>query len=749
MKMNSLKYLIAILSVFFVFAGCNEFADDDFPRADTDGVITVRLKPDQLNLHKDMETPVVINDSSIDHVIGYRFSQGVFREAILGEHLGDNEFYTFYVRELAGEIYFMANADTDIFGTLIPDISSLDEFLNISASVEAMTERSILMTGRMELVEGMSNIPTIRMRRSVARVDIVSQDYGVEVLKVTVRGVADHGYVNERHDVETPDVARRSDFLKDYADTPLINGKETLFYLCEQSGDPLSVEIIARFGGGLHRMVTALPSKILRNRIYALQVHGEGANLSVTVSTGDWEEGDRIDAVPDLKGLVDVEASVLTEGVEVNDSRDSVYVSYRGGEFRLALRAEADSEIDIEGIVDGVSVISEPVSRELQPVASVSVSSRRRIPDEKHSYIYLDVRRNDVYSGRIVLVFEPHPVQIEGLVGFDDTGSCDFDKYIDGELGRIVLPEGKIARVEFDAGEDPWMQLVYDDTVRILGGWKPNDPKADGRIQSGWLVFSDTDGFDVERYLISRRNWGLPVVRIGDRWWCKYNLRGNVKEFGDQISIHDDLAISGDLADYLNTCDDDELLKLMGDQYQAGNKQGLPLKHDGTAFYYEGMNASGQNFGTLDPREMAPDGYQIPDYDDYAFFSGSNNFNIGGVGVRTYRNAAGEEINVRIIERDANFLGHNYGIVSFYEFRSESDAWVLYGLGHQWNTAPGNIARMMLLLATYGNSANCWVMEGYAQNDRPGQNWLKFMNQNSTKTRVIRCVKSPVEYIYD
>lgn len=54
----------------------------------------------------------------------------------------------------------------------------------------------------------------------------------------------------------------------------------------------------------------------------------------------------------------------------------------------------------------------------------------------------------------------------------------------------------------------------------------------------------------------------------------------------------------------------------------------------------------------------------------------------------------------------------------------------------------------MLLLATYGNSVNCWVMEGYAQSDRPNQNWLKFMNQNSTKTRTIRCIKSPVEYIY-
>ena len=56
------------------------------------------------------------------------------------------------------------------------------------------------------------------------------------------------------------------------------------------------------------------------------------------------------------------------------------------------------------------------------------------------------------------------------------------------------------------------------------------------------------------------------------------------------------------------------LLELMGDQYQGGNPDGLPLRHDGSAFYHEGMKASAQNFGTLDPESMAPDGYRIPDY---------------------------------------------------------------------------------------------------------------------------------------
>ena len=39
--------------------------------------------------------------------------------------------------------------------------------------------------------------------------------------------------------------------------------------------------------------------------------------------------------------------------------------------------------------------------------------------------------------------------------------------------------------------------------------------------------------------------------------------------------------------------------------------------------------------------------------------------------------------------------------------------------------------------------------EGYAQASRPGQNWFKFTAQNSIKTRTVRCIKSPVEYIYN
>ena len=752
MKTTILKLSIQVFSGILLLAGCSKLPETELPFLNKEGALTVHLQPDGMTVSQrsDRSGTAPTDDSAIEQVTAYRFSQGLFREAVSGEQLGADGTYTFYLKELSGELYFLANGRTELFSELQPGLSSLDDFLSLHASTADMTDRRFLMSGRMDLQEASSSLQTVRLRRSVARLDIASEDRGVEVHSVVIRGIADRGYLNERQEVSTPADAGKSDFQKAYSEMPLENSRETLLYLCEQAGSAISVEVTARFGGGLHRMTATLPAQILRNRIYTIQVHGEGAKASVTIDSEGWEEGSQADAIPTLKGLIDVEASTLPEGVRVNAAQDSVYVAYRGGEFRLVLRAEANSEIEVEGLVRGVTTQSTPLTKALQPVAAVSVTSDRRIPDEDQAYLYLNVRQGQVYSGRIVLVFEPNPVRITGLISLDENRICDFGRYLDGELGRITLPDGKIARLEFESDEDPWMNLVEENgEFRILGGWKPNDPKADGRTQEGRLVISDADGSDVESYRIRRRNWGLPVVKIGQRWWCKYNLRGNVKEFGDQISIQDDPATADGLADYLGRCSDDELLRLMGDQYQGGNQQGLPLRHNGTAFYYEGMKGSGQNFGTLDPTQMAPDGYQIPDYDDYVFFSASNNYNIGGIGTRNYKNTAGDEISVRIQERDATLLGHSYGIVSFYEFRSGEGCWVLYGLGHQWDTTPGNIARMMLLLATHGNSANSWVMEGYAQNDRPGQNWLKFMNQNSTKTRVIRCVKSPVEYIYE
>lgn len=753
MNTKFFKHIPVFISMLLGISGCDDNIDLLVP--EDSKTITVRMSSDNLS-GTDYES--VIND-----VTGYRFVNGILDEVIVPSQTGGANIYTFVPSTFSGTLYILGNSKLlKGLGTLVPGYSSLDEFLSTEGSIDEMTGNGLLMTGMTEL-DKLSSV-VVPMTRSMARVDMESFEKGVQVLKVTIRNVADKGYVLDGRNAGTSSSASKFDFTKDYADSPIENRCEPLLYITEQTNNSLFVEVVVRLGEGMQLLKAKLPSVIRRNELYTLRVHGKGAEMQLVIESEEWETGDSADSAPSIRGLVDVENSIFSDGVRVSETRDTVFVPYFGSDFTLALMAEAGATVSVDGSVPGVEVNSDSGSgrASLEKIAEVSVRSSLRMPGRISERIHLDIYDNaSTNLGRVVLVIGANPVKAEGLLCFDDDATCDFKEYIDGELGIIILPANKILDLEFDADESAWIKAeetesgllsrtdVSGTAYRIIGGWKPNDPKADGRVQEGILVISDEDGSNKEKYTVRRINRGLPVVKIGETWWCKYNLRGNVKSFEDQITIPDDPARHDDLLSYLTSVSDDELLELLGDQYQGGNKQGLPLRHDGTAFYHEGIAAQAQNFGLLAPTEMAPPGYQIPDYEDYMFFSKNGNFNLGGVGTRTYQNSKGQDIKITIVERDVDFLGYNYGIISFYDFEIGGKHYVLNGLGHQWNTTNGNIARMNLLLATYGSSSQTWVMEGYESQVKPNENWLKYVANNSTKTRVIRCIKSPVEYIYD
>ena len=690
------------------------------------------------------------DDAAIGTVSACRFEEGTPREGPPGALSIEQGLYTFGVARAAGELRFVANgAELAASGTLQPGMT-LGEFLDIVLPAGQLAADGLLMDGRLTLDAATTGIRDVVLRRSVARVDLWTPDRGVRVHALTLRGMADRGYAFDRGAAETAPEAAATEFSRNYGELPLENGRERLLYLCEQDSAQIEAEVLVEIDGAWYRLRTQLPAAIERNRLYTLRVQGLGTSARLTVTAGDWEAGSAADSELRPGGVIDVAASEIPADMRLNDACDTLYIPHTPAACRLVLRAAVGSELVVGGRVDRVSVVPSMRTRGLEPVAEVAVQTQLRMPGTVTEYMTLDLLRDGAAAGRVVLCFAPNPVRLEGSLRFDDDGVCDYGRYVEGELGRLTLPAGWRLRLEFDGGESSWMKLSPDgDAWRLLGGWRPNDPTATGRVQEGAIVISDADGSHTERYVVRRLNWGLPVVRIGDTWWCKYNLRGDATRFEDQITAADDPAADADLADYLASCDDGELLRLLGDQYQGGKTQGLPLRHNGDAFHYEGMASSGGNFGTLDPASMAPEGYRVPDYDDYAFLAGSENFNLGGVGERTYRNAAGEELTVRILERQAAFLGHDYGPVALYEFRHGGAAWVLCGLGHQWDTTPGNISGMMLLLATWGNGSKTWIMEGYSQQARPGQNWIKYVANNTTKTRTLRCVKTPVEYEYE
>ena len=739
-----MKYNFIACCLFASLLGAGCTAETELAGTPATGQLSVILQPAGLP-----DSATTTYDQQMNDVKAFRFEGGRLQETY-GPLVPDEDGRCYLnLADNRGTLYFLSNASrAAALEALAPGVTTLDEFLALSASTTDMTAHGLLMSGQKELGSQPAAELTVDMTRSVARIDLESTDQGVEVLQIGIGNLADEGYINPQPAVAQPQDAATTRFDKQYS-TPLSNARETLFYLCEQQSTDIQAEVLVRFRNALHKMTASLPATIRRNTVYTIHVYGRGGDVTMSISGSDWEQGETSGSTPDIKAKINVEASALPAGVKVNATCDSVFIPYTENNFNLVLDAEPGTTVTVDGHITGVN-IQTAACRTLEPIARLAVSNAHRLPGTIREYIHVDVYKKQTHKGRIVLAFLPNPTRLEGSVILDEDGICDFGRYVEGELGRLILPSGKIATIEADNGQKPWIKLDEETgSYRILGGWKPNDPEADGRMQEARLVITDSDGSNRETYPIRRQNRGLPVVNINGTWWCKYNLRGNVKDFDDQVSIADDLAAGTGVQERLTTCSDDELLSLMGGQYQGGNPDELPLSHNGTAFYHEGMKGSAQNWGQMPATQMAPDGYQLPDYDDYAFFVWGTNSNIGGVGTRTHQNSQGQTITVNIIEREASFLGQSYGTIAFYDFEYEGNHWTLYGLGHQWSTTAGNITQMSIIMAITGNTSSSWYMEGYAQASRPGQNWFKFTAQNSTKTRTIRCIKSPVEYIYN
>lgn len=736
-----MKYILTVASAgLFLLSGCQK----EKIRQDNaaDGSLRISIISSGMNYGITTES-----ETNIHTLDAYHFENGILSESFNSLQIDEKGVCRLDIKQKNGMLYFLANdANITSRANLTNNVTTLEEFLQLIATADEMTSKSLLMSGHTEL-DGENTSLSVSLKRAVARIDLESAFQDAEVNSITIRDIALTGLVNEGGDKSVLTNIEKTDLTKDFGEQPFKNKKESLYYLPEQTANGHAVEILMAVNGGWHRLKTTLPP-LKRNTVYTLKVYGNGTNLNVEVLTDNWENGNSSESGLTLKGLVDKENSQLSEGVTVNERGDTVFVPSWNSNFQLTLAAESGAQVSVLGEVEGVTVTPASQSRSLSPVAEFNVSSRQKMPGSKSEYMYLDIYNDQIQTGRVVLVFTPNPVQMSGLIEFDQNGECNFNRYVDGELANLILPEGKTATLKFAEEEAHWMKLAPEggNTYRLLGGWKPNDPKADGREQAGELIITDEDGSHPETYTIRRLNWGLPVVNINGTWWCKYNLRGNVKNFNDQILINSDPAKDSSLADYLTSCSDNEFLHILGDQYQAGNPDGLKLTHNGASFYYEGYKSQTDNFGTLAPTVMAPDGYQIPDFDDYRFFTGGTNYNLKYFNPGSFNNGLGQRLNFKVVERNATFQGLQYGPITFYDFEYEGSHWTICGLGHQWDAT--SISKMMILLATYGNGGSTWMIEGYSNSEGRG-NWFKYTGNNAQKTRTIRCIKTPVEYIYE
>ena len=658
--------------------------------------------------------------------------------------------------EGTGTLYVIANEGnktSSFVGSGMTEEAWQDATIDLDESQKPLN----FIIGKVAVEDNVAEYSAI-MKRGVARFDVTYAFPGTKVRSLTLKGMAGKSYLIEKVPFSVPSDVENVD-LKVEGEAITGEDQTGVIYAYEQINPEATVEI-EMSDGKVHS--AKLPEQILRNKVYTLQIGRDGSLHSITVDEWTKEEDEIL--TPDRESFITVneKLSVLNDRATILPDARGVSVSYLSGTFDLALNCGEELEY-----VDGGNGVIEvtPVNPEASSLAERNVfriAKKLLAPNAPQQEAKLQFRRkgfSEVYDEDcLTVVLEKNDDTLEGMLDFNnETYGYDFGRYIDGTLGTYTVGEGKTMALEVSES-NPWIRLVRSEENRnsyiIQAGWKPNDPEADGREQSAKLIITDRNG-NKQEYTIKRRNFGLPVVYVAGNWWCKYNLKGTANDFNDQILASADPVKEGSLLDYLKDCSLEELKAVMGDQYQGGNLEGLPLTLSDGKFEYSGFKSSVSVNINTQGKEMAPPGYEIPSQNDFRRLVNSNDAKLGYDPAVYNNNLSGDDsfrLNYNHGNRSVSIDDVTYGKVGFYDFCEEASASdnskhvVLFGWGHQWEAGTGKISSDDFIFAVNNGTSTVWMMEGWFVDMRG--NWFKTVTQNNVKSRTIRCKKSPVEYIY-
>lgn len=690
----------------------------------------------------------------------------IFRNGILSEIYTDlqdsGNGYMITTGSMTGHLYMLGNTEG------ILDLSSLEERGITEEEWSDLTvayqdgKPSRFFTGMVDL--GSSNTGTyvlpVSMRRSVARFDLrIVSDETVSVNRIVFGNVSGESFIIPGTG-SAPQGGIYSDDTYDFQE-PLTGDTQGIAYMYEQMNPDLEVSIDMTVGGRQYVRKAALPYVIKRNTVYTLAILKNSVSADFEISVAEWNEGGDTGIVPDFGShiRVDRNSSQLPEKVTVSGDGRVVTLPYTGVECVLSLDCSEELELiadssrpfEVEHIMDDDGVTGTNVFRISKGLWRLGMKGRvidLQFHRKGLSFSYPD--------DRISIVLTENPTAIDGLMSFEEGTEYDFGKYIDNEIAVLTVPGHKEVNVEFGSGEGPWIMLDRhgDGTVRIVAGWRPNDISADGRKQEARIIIqNEVDGSEREEYVIVRRNWGLPVTKVNDIWWCKYNAMGNSRNFQDQILSSDDPAAKAgkSLFDYLRDCAAEEYFRLWKWEYQADSGKGLQVADiDGIAKLDGYVHGQTVHMNTLDPKHLAPDGYEVPSFEDFGrifhstdyvwlMWDGSHNNSWNGGSNIQRRQRRRNDVTVGSIA-----LTDLIYIAMYNNAESGYEPVVWYGPGTQWNDSGIKHGHYNAMLFTvYSPEKKGWYFNG-AMN-------AYYITQNgagNNDTRILRFRKSDVEYIY-
>ena len=550
-------------------------------------------------------------------------------------------------------------------------------------------------------------------------------------------------------------------------DTPLSEDTKAVAYIFGQENPSLSVTVDALVDGKEATLTASLPDNLERNTVYTLTLRKDHISADLEFTVSGWNDGGEIEMTPDrTRLLVDASSGTLPADVLLSEDGRTLTLPYGKADFILAI--DSDDELELLPY-EGHMLSVEPVSGQGADYGDLNLFRVQKglyAPNVPSGETVLNFHRKGLEhsysSDAITLKLSSNPTTFSGDMSFDNVWyEHDFRKYADNEFGVFSLPPEKEVLVEFSSGEDEWMKAERstdgDNSWRILGGWRPNDPTADGREQKAVIVIRDrADGSSREEYTVVRRNYGLPVTWLHGVWWCKYNAMGDSRSFDDQILSSEDPAVQSGktLFDYLASCTPEQYLSLWGWSYIGDSGRGMKvIESDGKAVLEGYTGGQTVHINKLPADALAPAGYELPtmeefnrifDATDYVWvmWGGSYRLKTPWEGHSAMKMVQQRKNGIPVGSMTlSNLIYFSVASVDF----PDNEPLVWYGPGAQWN-ADGiyhNGHYNNMLFAVHSPEGYGWFIAGGMENL-----YLHKNGAGNNDTRILRFKKSDVEYIY-
>lgn len=743
-----MKHLSVIISVLFsiLCIGCSK---EDFDTGKTNDI------QNEHSLRLLVYTPnseTVLNTDLLGSIEAYLFKEGVLSDVYKNLTVDKNGYTTISSLAEEGQIYFFVNTGKLLNG-ITEEIGRLKETellaTTISSSSPQADGEKPVMTGKADLTGSQESSTQVLLTRAIARIDLkIADDADIQINRISMDNIHCEAFLFPQNPVSSPSGAALAKIDTTF-DTPLSPGEHTgLVYLYEQVGDGIPVELHGTLEGDPVTLSLALPDTIHRNCIYKIKLFcGDNANLqaSISVENESWETEETITAKPSSSILVNSELSTLSEGAYLSATKDTVYLPSKESTSILVLdKVPEDAEFTIDGTTASITPYTE-TRADLQGKKFLVRTSWKK-PGTETEYVYLNMhskKQPEHYSGRLVIV-QATTTTFKGELYNHLTNTppynIHFNKYIDSVLGQMEVP--KNCEVIVSGGS--WLRAIPqgEGVYEIQAGYKPNDPEANGSTQECVLTVNGPNGIH-ETYTVTRLNHGLPVVLMGDTYWCRFNLQGNSRSFDDQITVSESETI-GDLSAYFASCSDEEFVRLTGSQYKGRYTQGMNLKYDASVprFYFDSYGAL-QNpaiIGNGPANSHCPDGYQLPASKDFEHLlkSGAVNYTLNGAPVN-YTTGSGRPAVISAHSRgDVAWEGGLLATATYIQIAFDENNLVLGALGHQFDSSKSIASKVLWATISGGNKS--WTHTGAT---------AKAEDHNANKSRTVRCIKTPPAFIIE